>query len=135
MIAAAIFGGIDIEGNGVNIDKNRLGTDIVDGTGCCDKTKRRGNDLVACADAGSHQRENEGVGAGGAADGKARSELGGDFVFKLLHFWTENEILRFEDACYRGKNFFANGGELRAKVEEIKCDGAALLWQRVWDHP
>ena len=59
----------DIEGNGIDVNEDRGGAEEADHLGCGDEGKRRGEDRIARADAVSHERHEEGVGARSAADG------------------------------------------------------------------
>ena len=75
VIAASIFRGIDIKGDGIDVDEYRLGPDLNDRTCRSDKTERRGDHFVAGADPRRHQREDQSIRAGGATNGKSCAQL------------------------------------------------------------
>ena len=127
-------GGIEVVGDRIDVHENRFGADVSDGAGRGDETERRRDDFVAPADARGEKRQDQGVGAGSTANGEFRAEFGSHFVFKKLYFGTENKILRFEDLGDGLHHFVANGGELRAKIEEIEAGGLRRQgnFRRVW---
>ena len=84
--------GIDVQGLGVDVDEDRSGARLHDRLGGRVEGERRGDDLVALADAGRLEGDREAVGAVAHADrGEGRQVLG-RLGFEGLHVGPQNEL-------------------------------------------
>ena len=111
---------IDVESDGIDVNEDRLGTDIGDGARGGDETKRCGDHFVAGPDLRSKQGEDQSICARGATDSVCGAEFGGDFLLEFFNFGAEDEVLRIHDAGDGSHDFVANGSELGPEIEEVK---------------
>jgi hypothetical protein len=86
------FGGIDVVGPGIDVHEDRGGAEEADHFGRGDEGKGGGEDRIARANAVSHERHKEGVGARGAADGMLCAHVGGKLLFELFDFRPHDVI-------------------------------------------
>src|SRR5690625_1965925 len=93
--------GVDIEAACIHIDKHRRGAHIGDGLGGGNKGKRRGNDLIARADAGSAQGQMQRIGSRRTAYGVAYAQPFGQLLFKRADVGPQNEPCSAHDGAYR----------------------------------
>src|SRR6516162_1024382 len=112
--------GIDIKGQRINIHKYGLCANQGNGGACSNEAKRSSDDLVAGSNFSGHQRQNECVRAGRATDGEFGTELGRDFVFKLLDLRAKDEMLALHHARNGTHNLIPDGAKLRSQVQKIK---------------
>ena len=73
---------------------------------------RRRDDLVAGPDPERHQRDEQGVGAGGHADGVLRAAVVGDRLLERLDLRAQDEALALEEFVRRRADLVAEGGVL-----------------------
>ena len=78
-------GEVEVAGDGVDVDEHGLGADIEDDVAGGDPGERRGNDLVARADAGDAQRDFHRAGAGVEHAHGAAAAILGEFRLEGLH--------------------------------------------------
>lgn len=89
---------IEIEIVGANIDIDGPGAEPGNGAGRREEGKGDGNDLIALADAEGHEGQEQGIGAGGAADGVPDTAIGGRLLLESLDLRAHDELLTVEDA-------------------------------------
>lgn len=116
---------VNVESQGINIDKDGLGADVSNGPSGGDEAEGCGDDFLTGADLCGKKRKDQSVGARGAADSVLGIEFGGNFLFQFFDFRAKDEILRVHDTRNRGHDFITNRSELRTKVEEVE---EGLYW-------
>ena len=84
------FVGIEIERARLDIDEDRLGAQARDGAGGGEERVAGADDFVAAADFQGHQRQKQGIAAGGAGDGVARAGVLRNGSFQLFAIGTKN---------------------------------------------
>ena len=109
---------IDVEGDGIDIDEHRLGAEQSNRSGGGNEGEGDGDDFIAGSDAEGHEREQDGVGAGGAANGMFDSDISRDRFLEGLHLGAENEVLGGENATYRRLHFRLDLLILRTEIEK-----------------
>jgi hypothetical protein len=77
------LGRVNVVRVGANVDEDGLRTSPADCSCCCEECKRRRDDFIALTDFQAHQRQQQGIGTGGASDGFPRIAVLGDIAFKL----------------------------------------------------
>ena len=85
------FYGVQGVGFGVDVDEDGDGADLGYGLGGGDESVRGRDHGVPRADAGRHEGETQGVGAGTDADAVSAVAKGGEFVFEAGHLGTADE--------------------------------------------
>ena len=115
--AAGGVGEIEVEGVGVVINEDGGGADARDAAGGGEEGEGGAEDFVAGADVEGHEGEQDGVGAGGDADGVFGVGEGGGGLFEVGDFAAEDELAGFEDA---GEGCFEFGGEGGVLLFEIE---------------
>src|SRR5690606_29696473 len=110
--------GIEAVGGRVDVGEDRAGAEPRDRPRRREEREGRADHLVAGADAERLQREQQRVGARGAADRPARLDERGQLVLEGRDLLAEHERLALEDAIDRRADLLAQGGVLRAQVEE-----------------
>ena len=119
---------VEIEGGGVDVGEDGSGSGAEDGADGGEEAERGGDDGVAGADAGGGQRQPEGVGAGGAADGVGHAELLGGCAFKCGDRLTEDKLLRLQYMADGFEQFVVERLVLAFEVEHgTGCEAGAAL--------
>ena len=108
----------DIERARIDVDEHGAGPDVVDGA--CGREEREGrrDDLVARTDVERTQRQQEGIGTIGAADGVLDVRQSRHAALQLRHRIAEDERLLIHDVHDRGHDFVADRGVLRLEIEK-----------------
>src|SRR5690242_822377 len=71
---------VQVERRGINIDEYRLGPEASDGAHRRKEGVRTRHDLITRADTESHERHEDGVGAGAHSDTELRPAIAGDLA-------------------------------------------------------
>ena len=109
---------IDEVGFGVDVGEDRHRTKPGDGTGRGEERIARQYDLVPGPDSQGHECQEQGVAAGGTADGVGHVERGGEFLLKSGHVGPEHKPARFADAVDGGPDLLAEHRVLPVEGEE-----------------
>ena len=114
------FDGVDIEvvALGVDIDEDGSGSRATDRTGRREERERSRDDFVPFANVEGLQRDDEGIGAGVAADREPRVAIRSDLFFKTGDFIAEDELLFGEDFFDGRQHFGRHRAKLRDQVNE-----------------
>src|SRR5262249_39622855 len=111
-------GRIDVVSPGIDVYKYRPRTQPDDRASSCAEGEWRGDDFIIAADAEGHQRQQQSVRAGGAADRELHSGKVSKLLLQPLNFRAENEMLAVHHRFHRAQNFRADGAELRLEIKE-----------------
>jgi hypothetical protein len=90
-------GGIEIEGEGVDVGEDGRSADVEDGVGDGDKGERGDDDLVAFTDAEDEQGQMKAGGAGADGYGVRDGVVLGQCGFKSRQFGAEAEVRGAQD--------------------------------------
>ena len=97
VMARSTAGGIEIEGDAVDLRKDGRGAHLQDGIGHGDKSEGGNDDLVALADAQGEQSQMQAGGAGADGYGVGHGVIVGQCGFKGRQFRAEAEVRRAQN--------------------------------------
>src|SRR2546423_9653798 len=123
--------GRDVVGARLDVNEARARADARDCAGGGEEGEGRCDDLVALAYVERHEREQDGVRAGGAADGVLRVRVARQFPFEQAHVLAEYELLRVEHALDGRAHLVAQRGVLLLQVEKGDVHRRSDFSQRV----
>ena len=89
---------INVECVGVDVGEDRRGPEPADGAGGGEKGERRHDDFVARPDLQGVQRQQQGIGAGRAADGVRGPAIGGHLALQGRDLRAQDHLARRKDA-------------------------------------
>jgi hypothetical protein len=90
-------GRVDVVGVGLDVHEDGLRTGAPDRAAGGEEGVRRGDDLIAGRQVDGHQRQQEGVGAGRAADGVGRAHVFADLRLQAADLGAHHEALGLQD--------------------------------------
>ena len=102
---ASTADGVEVEGGGFDVGQQRSGPGAENGADRGEEAEGGGDDGMAGANSGGGQRQPEGVGARGAADGVGHAQLLRRGFFKGGNRLAQNELLRGQDLAERVQQF------------------------------
>src|SRR5262249_26084530 len=118
-------GWVEVVGDRIDVHVDRRGADVADAPAGADPGVRRGDDLVAGADAAGAQGQVQGRGAVVEPDAVAHAEVTGEGALEPGDGRAEDEAPLGDDAVEGGLEFGADRVVLRGDVEEGDLGHAA----------
>ena len=110
---------VDVVGVGIDVDEDRLGLGQRHDLGGRGEGEARHEHRIARSDAGRHERQQQRVGAVGAADGVLDPDIGRDLAFELGDLRPQNILAAVDDALDGGLQPVAKPFALRAEIDEL----------------
>ena len=123
VIAGSIVAAVDVEGGRVDVHEDRRAAGVVHGAGGGEEGEGRGDDLVAGLEVECHQREQQRVGAGGAADGVPGVAEPGHVRLEGRNLGAHDELLPLDDRHQSGQDRVLGRLVLRRQVEQRNPHG------------
>src|SRR2546423_14838636 len=123
--------GRDVVGARLDVNEARARADARDCAGGGEEGEGGCDDLLSSAYVERHEREQDGVRAGGAADGVLRVRVARQFPFEQAHVLAEYELLRVEHALDGRAHLVAKRGVLLSQVEKGDVHGLLNFSRRV----
>lgn len=115
--------GVEVHGEGVDIDEDGFDADAGERAGGREERVGSGDDLVAWPQLERHPGKQEGVAAGGAADGVAGLCVASDLTLELTHGRAHDEALRVDEGKDFREHLLTDGGMLRYQIEQRHLPG------------
>ena len=119
--------GVDVESVGLDVDKNRPGTQPRDGRGGGKERVAREEDFVARPDVQGHQRQQERVAPRSAANSVASAAISRQGLFEFLTVGAEHEPARRANPRDGGLDLLLNDGVLTAEIQKGHAAWRSLL--------
>ena len=107
----------DVERHRIDVGEDRNAAGIVDCPGRRKEGERRGDHLVARLQVERADREQQRIGAAGAADAPAHPRHGGNRLFERRHLRAHDEGLTIDHGLHGGLHFVADGLVLGNEVK------------------
>lgn len=124
--------GIEIEAVFSDIAKDWSGPDAGDAAGGGEEGEGGNNDFIAGADAQGHEREEDGIGAGGDPQVVQDTREGGAFLLKGSNVRAHDKLAAFENTLESGFQFRGERVVLGVDLEKRDGHGVELLVISYW---
>ena len=117
------LGRVHVPGLGVDVDKDRGGTEERNHLGGRDPGVGDRDDFVAGADTERHEGNEEGVGPARNADAMLDADVAGEALLELSNLWTENVTPVIENGSNAPVELGTDPGLLGLEINEFHLPG------------
>jgi len=111
--------GVDVVSQRLDVDEDRRGASERDHLGCRDEGEGRRDDLVPGTHPVRHQREQESIGSGGAAEGVPDSHVRGQTALQFGPLGSQDELGTAEHLVHSGADVGLISRELALQIDEF----------------